>query len=180
MYACITCNTYKSDLSPPPQARAAGVRHFRPDTDFRSDHFELSGIRLNGKSPIGEFSIETIDLNRLKLRKLRDLRRRLTECDQMVAEGVRALRSFRLDELPPHIKGKAGATIATAVRAADRMVVEIDAILADYARSPFADDDPEAEARARERAANVRAWQELYPGAWRVRAGKSINRKRST
>ena len=169
MYACITCNVYKGDLSPPPSARAAGVRHFRPDTDVRSDHFELSGLRLNPKSPIGDFSIETIELNRLKLRKLRDLRRRLTKCDEMVSEGVRALRGFRLDDLPLDIKRKAAAAIAGAVQVAHQLATEIDEILIEYAHSPMADPDPEAERRAREKALKVRTWQALYPGVWRAR-----------
>jgi 5-methylcytosine-specific restriction endonuclease McrA len=184
MYSCITCNVYKGDLAPPPKALASGVRHFRPDHDARSDHFELNGVRLNPKSPIGEFSIETIELNRLKLRKLRDLRRRLANCDALVSEGVRALRRFRLDELPSHIKGKAAAAIGNAAKIADKMASEIDAILGDYARSPMADTDPEAEARAKERAANLRAWQQLYPGSWRARTdrtkrGRANSKRRS-
>lgn len=178
MYSCITCNLYKSDLSPTPSARAAGVRYFRPDTDFRSDHFELSGVRLNPKSAIGTFSIEAIELNRLKLRKLRDLRRRLTKCDEMVSDGVRALRLFRLDELPSDIKGKAATAIVGATKVAEKMVNEIDQILSDYARSPMADPDPDAEVRAKERAANLRAWQELYPGAWRSRKSKASSPRR--
>ena len=39
MYCCDTCNIYKNDITPPANARAAGVRYFRPDTDHRSDHF---------------------------------------------------------------------------------------------------------------------------------------------
>jgi 5-methylcytosine-specific restriction endonuclease McrA len=172
MYSCITCNVYKGDLAPPAAAIAAEVRHFRPDQDIRSDHFELSGVRLNPKSPIGEFSIETIELNRLKLRKLRDLRRRLADCDVLISEGVRALRRFRLDELPQHIKGKAASAISDAAKLADKMADEIDGILADYARSPMADVDEEAEARTKERAVRLRTWQQLYPGSWRARQDK--------
>ncbi|MGO9049119.1 MAG: HNH endonuclease [Xanthobacteraceae bacterium] len=178
MYACITCNRYKSDITPSPSALAAGIRYFRPDWDLRGDHFELSGLRLNPKSQIGDFSIEAIELNRLKLRKLRDLRRRLTACDVMVADGVRALMQFRLDELPREVKSKAAAAILDASKIADKMASEIDKILSNYARSPFADDDPEAEARAKERAANMREWQQLHPGTWRGRSVKSSAAKR--
>jgi HNH endonuclease len=178
MYSCNTCNVYKGDLSPPSAARAAGLRHFRPDRDQRSDHFQLSGVRLNPMSDIGEFSIETIELNRLKLRKLRDLRRRLTQCDEMVSDGVWALRHFQIDQLPSHIKGKAAAAIADAAKVAARIAGEIDEILSDYARSPFADPDPEAEAQAKARATQLRVWQALYPGSWRARDSKPSGTRR--
>ena len=94
MYACDECNKRKGDRSPPLAARANGFRFFRPDADTHTDHFQLNGMRLEGRTPIGEFSIAAIDLNRLSLRKLRDIRQRLTRCDELVAEGVLALRRF--------------------------------------------------------------------------------------
>lgn len=169
MYCCDTCNLYKGDLVPPPNARAEGVRYFRPDSDVRSDHFELSGVRLEAKSRVGQFSIDTIELNRAALRRLRNIRQRLHDCDQLVSEGVRALRQFRLDELPSTLKGSASATIANAANVAERMANEIDQLLSGYARSPLADIDPDAEARATDRARKINAWQALHPGAWRKR-----------
>jgi hypothetical protein len=80
MYSCDECNLRKGDRSPPPQARADGYRFFRPDRDLHEDHFRESARRLQGKSNVGHYSVEALDLNRLSLRRLREIRERLTEC----------------------------------------------------------------------------------------------------
>jgi HNH endonuclease len=72
MYACDPCNTRKGDRYPPLAARAEGVRFFRPDEDVHSDHFELTGVRLKGKSKTGEYTVVALDLNRYMLNKLRE------------------------------------------------------------------------------------------------------------
>ncbi len=171
MYACDCCNQRKGNRCPPPSARAAGIRFFRPDNDLRTDHFQLNGMRLDAKSEIGDYSIEAIDLNRLELRKLRDLRQRLTKCDELVAEGVLALRRFHIDQLPTQVKGNAARTIAGAIAMADRMAERIDALLLDYARSPLSEADPESEKHAMERGAKLNNWKTLYPGSWRAPQG---------
>ncbi|MGD0026527.1 MAG: HNH endonuclease [Xanthobacteraceae bacterium] len=168
MYACDTCNQLKGNRCPPPNARAAGLRFFRPDNDLYEDHFQLSGIRLNSKTKVGEFSIEAIDLNRQALRRLRDLRRRLTNCDEHVAAGILALRSFHMDQLPQPVKGSAARTVSQAIAVGERMADEIDALLRDHARSTLIDPDPESEKRAAERSRKMDAWKALHPGNWRA------------
>jgi hypothetical protein len=168
MYACDVCNQRKGNRNPPPGARAKGVRFFRPDKDVYSDHFVCSGIRLESKTNIGHYSIEAIDLNRLSLRKLRDIRKRLTDCYPLVAEGVLALRAIHIDRLPKHVKGSAAGTIVKAVLLADQMAEEIDGLLRRFARAPLIDPDPEAEKRAQERFANLNDLKILLPGTWRA------------
>jgi len=114
MYACDECNLRKGDRAPPEEARANGFRFFRPDHDVHCDHFGMKGVLLEPRSNTGHYSIEAIDLNRASLRKLRQIRDRLTACDQLVAAGVLGLRRLPIDQLPKHVKGTAAAAIARA------------------------------------------------------------------
>jgi HNH endonuclease len=168
MYSCNTCNVRKSDRCPPREARAEGYRFFRPDHDSHQEHFRQSGIRLEGKTNVGEFSIDALDLNRLSLRRLRDIRDRLTKCDQYVAQGVLGLRSFHLDQLPRSVKGSALRAILQAERLAKVLAENIDELLREHARSPLIDSDPDEEERAIERIAKLKQYQTLFPGSWRA------------
>ncbi|WP_340646158.1 HNH endonuclease [Phenylobacterium sp.] len=169
LYACDTCNIRKGDRYPPPDARDAGTRFFRPDEDLHSDHFELSGIRLKPKTETGDYSIEALDLNRLALRTLRELRLRLIKCNEHVLEGIRALRRYPLDQLPRHMKGQVHTYISNAQQMADQIADEIDSILRMNARSPLLDQDPDADKHAQERAARLAEIENLHPGVWRGR-----------
>jgi len=169
MYSCDECNSRKGDLCPPPDARTAGFRVFRPDHDAFGDHFEKSGLRLNSKSNTGYYSIEALDLNRALLRRLRELRERLDYCERFVAEGVAALRGFHIDQLPRGVKAQAARLIKQMVTLADKLENEIDDVLRDYARSPLDAPDPDGEKRAAERAKILSDLKIMYPGAWRGR-----------
>jgi hypothetical protein len=168
MYCCDECNARKGDRCPPESARAGGYRFFRPDIDEHVDHFELSGLRINPKTKVAEYTIEALDLNRTALRRLRDLRTRLTECEEAVAQGVLALRSAHLDRLPVQIKGKINRAIADARSVADKMANEIDDLLRAYAKSDLVDPDPESHERAKERDRRLGAMKVVYPGSWRA------------
>ena len=111
MYCCDPCNTYKGDRCPPLAARQDGQRFFRPDVDRFSDHFQLNGIRLIEKSVTGYFTIQALELNRSSLRRLRQIREKLSHCATLVEQGVRGLRNFPLDLLPKNIKGAAARAI---------------------------------------------------------------------
>ncbi len=170
MYCCDECNSRKGDRCPPPDARANGIRFLRPDLDYWRDHFERNGHRLEPMSNVGSFSIDAIDLNRQLLRKLRSLRERLTKCDEHIAEGILALRRFRIDRLPPQVKALAVRYISQAIDASNEMASDIDLLLGEYARSPLLDVEsgPELEARTRERQARLKKTEALYPGNWRT------------
>jgi HNH endonuclease len=167
MYSCDQCNTLKGDRCPKPSARADGYRFFRPDQDVYQEHFQKNGVRLESKTNVGYYSIQTLDLNRLALRRLREIRERLTKCDRLVAEGIFGLRHLHIDKLPQSIKGNAARAILQATNVADRIANDIDALLREHARSPLVDPDPEADSRAKDRARNLGDLQVLHPGAWR-------------
>lgn len=173
MYCCGECNLRKSDLTPPESAREAGFRFFRPDEDWFGDHFDAKFIsgehHLTGKSPVGTFSIEYLDLNRQWLLKLRRIRRELLECVAFTGHGVNALRTFPIDRLPPAIKGKAREAISRSIAAIELVEDRVDDLLREIAASPLLDEDEGAAKREKERAQALRRHEALYPGAWRGR-----------
>lgn len=170
MYACDECNQRKGDRCPPPEAQTSGHRFFRPDQDLHHEHFEKAGNELESKTNIGYYTINAIDLNRLTLRRLRDIRSRLINCDKFIVEGIAALRRFHIDRLPPDIKLQAAKSIGNAVKMAESMAKGIDAVLRDYAKSHLIDSeqDQELDARTAERIVNLKKIEGLYPGAWRA------------
>lgn len=174
MYCCTVCNERKGDRSPPESARVESYRFFRPDQDIFHLHFEMRGIRLMSKSNIGTYTIEALDLNRAGLRKLRQIRERLTNCDQLVAEGIRGLLSFPIDRLPKHIRGKAAFAIQRATHADDALGQKIDALLRDYARSALIDPDPDTQERIKARKERLKHIEGLHPGAWRAPRSKKV------
>ncbi len=169
MYSCDECNRLKSDIAPPANALLEGHRFFRPDNDPWDHHFVSSGQRLNSKSNVGEFSIESLDLNRQSLRRLRDLRARLHECDAHIAKGIAGLRRFKIDQLPAPVRARAVSAIKSLANGADDMAENVDAVLKNAARSPLLDPDDEKPERRASRASHFDRLKGLYPGRWRGR-----------
>jgi hypothetical protein len=171
MYACDECNLRKGDRYPPAGARVAGYRFFRPDHDFRDEHFEQSDLRLEPKTKTGQFSIEALDLNRHSLRRLRDIRDRLLGALQSVEAGVLMLRRFPIDQLPPPIRGRVIRAVRQAENTQAKIMDEVDTLLREYARSPLLDQEDVvgAEARRRERLDSLKSIEALHPGVWRGR-----------
>jgi hypothetical protein len=168
MYCCGECNLRKGDRCPPANARAEGIRFFRPDTDKFGDHFDLNDIRLEPVSPTGDYTIHALDLNRAMLRKLRGLRRRQELAHEAIAAGIRALRDVSIDRLPKEIRGRAASAIANAQKAANDIDKEIDDLLCRYAESPLIDLPEDSQAQ-KERANRLKELQAMIPGAWRGR-----------
>lgn len=169
MYACDSCNMRKGVRSPPAEARAAGHRFFRPDEDHREDHFKLSDLRVEAVSNTGAYSIDALDLNRLNLQKIRKIRRRLRNCDELIEAGVLALIKLPIDRLPPDVRGKTYGEIKQALTLVDEMEGEIDSLLRQFARSELIDPDQETGKRGKERLARLKATEALFPGAWSKR-----------
>lgn len=177
IYSCDECNSRKSDLTPPPAAREAGFEFFRPDKHSWEDHFKSDETRVNGASPVGEFSTEMLDLNRQQLRRLRDIRKRLHQCDEIVAGGILALRRFKIDQLPPSIKGSAFKLIRQMPGIAEEAMQQIDEVLKQASRSPLVDEDADKAARMATRAEHLAAAKALFPGVWRGRERKAAKVK---
>jgi 5-methylcytosine-specific restriction endonuclease McrA len=167
MYACVPCNTYKSDRVPSDKARAAGVRFFRPDQDKYGDHFERNDRLLKHKTPIGEFTILACFLNRGTLQKIRDVRDRLSACDESVQASLKKIGEIRIDQLPVSIRGRAVKYIRDAEAHGDKIPEMIDEFLRNMAKSHLLDSDPEADSKAAVRQKDLKHLEGLHPGRWR-------------
>jgi HNH endonuclease len=178
MYACETCNGFKSDRTTPLEARAHGCRFFRADQDLRSDHFERHGTEVTHKTNVGFFTIEALDLNRQTLRRIRELRERLSECDQYVVDGILSLRSYPVDTLPVEIRVRALKKIEEARDAAEDIQTAIDMLLRDFAKSELIDPDKDSAERAAARKANLKELEGMHPGAWRAPRKRKAQKKR--
>ncbi len=172
MYACDECNRLKSDLITPPAAVAAGYRFYRPDADIWSEHFQSSGQRINHVTNVGEFSIEALDLNRQSLRRLRDIRARLSSCNEQIVKGVLGLRRFRIDQLPAGVRSRAKAMIAALEAGAESSADKVDDVLREAAQSPLLDPDLDRAERRNEWRSNLDNLKVLYPGVWRGRQSR--------
>jgi hypothetical protein len=169
MWACDECNRRKGDRTPPQKAREDGYRFFRPDEDVYLDHFHRDGFNVVPDTNVGYYSLEALDLNRQGLRRLRELRLRLSDCDEAVTAGILALSRFPIDRLPNHIKGPALRAIKQLKDARQGTIDAIEALLRDHAKSPLIDEDAEADERATERAKKLKETEALYPGLdWRA------------
>ncbi|QWW67956.1 HNH endonuclease [Rhizobium sp. WYJ-E13] len=173
MWACDECNTRKGSRSPPESARSEGLRYFRPDEDYREEHFERTGLRLKGLTQPGDFTIEAVDLNRANLRRLREMRVRIGECDEAVSGGIMALINFPIDRLPPEIRSKVANMAKRFSDAQAEQAQSIDDILRERAHSPFLDEVDDA-AEQNQRKARLREYEALYPDAWRRTRKESL------
>jgi len=120
VYSCEECNTFKGDRNPSASARAKGRRFFNPDTDVRADHFHINGEIVAALTEVGDFSIEFLDLNRLSLRRIRAIRRRLYDAHEHILDGLRALKSIPLDQVPPEYRMRAKRNMEILERVAER------------------------------------------------------------
>ncbi len=168
MYACDTCNMNKGARVVPATAKTDGIRFFRPDVDRYVDHFTRSGLRISALSKLADFTIDALELNRLGLRRLREIRSRLAHCEEMVLAGIRALTRFRVDQLPPEIRKSAIDAIKQIDGTQLAIAAAINDVLRDHARSPLLDnDDDPAEKRARLK--RLKGTEALYPDTlWRA------------
>jgi hypothetical protein len=181
MWSCDTCNTYKGDRSPPESAREQGYRFFRPVHDVHLDHFELENNKLTHVSNTGFFTIEALDLNRDSLLRLRDIRKRIYECNEMVVSGLALLSRFPIDRLPTNIRGPALRAINSMKEAYSKMSDDIDEMLRERLRSHLLDEDVNAPARATRRKEALQDLEGLHPGTWRApRKPRAIKDKNST
>lgn len=168
LYCCDECNTRKGTQALSEAVRRLGIRLFRPDRDARDEHLVTTELRVEGKTAIGEYTVDAVALNRSSLRRLREIRRRLTACSEFVSEGVLGLREFPLDALPREIKSRAFNAVKEATAAVDVVVNEIDDLLRSASRSPLDGGELTLEEvrENKERLKRVKNVQALYPENW--------------
>jgi len=152
-WSCSACNKSKSDVWFSADLREAGHRVIRIDEEHPSDHFELSGHRLEGKTQVGETTINVVRLNRKPLRDLRKTREKLRVGSEMVMDGVRTLMGANLDDLPVESRRALLAMRNRLTREVDTVCADILDLIRVVAASPNLDEDPGADEDRRVRKA---------------------------
>ncbi len=180
MCSCECCNRNKSDLDPPAEARAEGKRFVKADEEVYDEQFNVKGNLLTGKTPVGEFSVEMLELNRPTLQNLRSLRRELYECEELVRAGVFGLLDFGIDQLPSGLRARALSTKRAVPKIQADFESAIDDALTGFARSDLLDAEADAdlEAHLEERRKSLKELRGLYPFSWRGRDKKKARERK--
>ena len=100
-WVCSVCNGNKSDYFPSPERLALCYRFYRPDWDNFADTFSVAEFRLEPLSLVGEFSIRMLMLNHGGLKRLREVRARMTADANTIAQGLLSLTNRALDRVSP-------------------------------------------------------------------------------
>jgi 5-methylcytosine-specific restriction endonuclease McrA len=165
MYACSPCNERKGDRCPPAEARENGHRFFRADEEPRAAHFDIQGKEIKHLTNVGEFTIKVLDLNSERLQLIRDVRNRMSKCLPLVAEGILALRSYPIDQLPAYIRTRALRAIDEMTDFAASMQEDTDAVLMSFAKSDVIDPDETSDDRTKKREEYMKGLNALYPNS---------------
>lgn len=157
MWACAPCNLKKSNIWPSTELQSRGYRFLRPDLDSFEEHLELVDVRLTGKTKAGEYTIETLYLNRQALRQIRAARQELARSAQAIAQGLQALLSHRLETLKPDLRARFARArdLAQKQHAGLKDTVSPAAVRV-LNHSPLLDPDPEARASTARRRAYLK------------------------
>jgi len=131
----------------------------------RGEHFRTNGQRVESLTSVGKFTITALSLNRLSLRRIRDMRSRLAESLDFVNEGIAALRGLPADQIPPGIRARAMRMVQDAVKMQRELSGDIDAVLEAYAKSALltADGIEETERQRTARAEELKRIEGMYP-----------------
>lgn len=167
MYSCDECNIRKGDRAPTKGMRDSGIRFFRPDVDAYAESFQRAGLLLSGLTAIAEYTIDAVDLNRLNLRRLREIRMRLADCEQLISLGIRGLRTVRIDRMPREVRKTVQDALAKFEESATAIAAAIEEVLRRHARSPYLDEDPDREAARRDRLKKLRGTEARFAKAIR-------------
>ncbi len=151
MYSCEKCNQYKSDFYPTVEHLARGCFVLRPDKDDVSVHYVANGIRIEDKTVTGRFNIELLELNRMQLRRVREIREELWQAKEYIAFGIRELGRVSIDQLDPRVRAQFLRVRKEFLDKEKYLWGQWAALLRGFGRSPLLDPDPEKKDRAKTR-----------------------------
>jgi len=149
MYSCQICNRWKLNLWPTEDMAKDGIRFVRPDKDDPDDHYELNDVYLVAKTSAGEFTRKCLNLDSLRLRKLRKIRAEHTDSNKQILFGILALSKCPFDMLPSHLKAQFLRKLHEIKQYASQIQKHVDFRL--LGRSKLLDPDPDRAKAASER-----------------------------
>ncbi len=151
MYSCEKCNSFKTDFFPDDNQVSKGYVIIRPDESNPSNHFKIKGILLTGITPTGEFNIDWLNLNRLQLKKLREIRNKLSKSREFIAFGLKLLASARIDRLKPNERAVFLNIIKQFKNRELKIITSFQELAEKIAKSVLLDEDPEKKTRLERR-----------------------------
>ncbi len=100
MWSCEKCNGAKSDYFPSTEQQRKNYVVMRSDEEDPSAHYRVEDFQLKGIDNKGEFNIERLNLNRLMLRELRQIRAKMWEANGFIINGILEIQRIGIDALP--------------------------------------------------------------------------------
>ena len=147
MWSCRICNRNKADFNPDEDDKIKGNVVLRPDHDDPEDHLTLEYFSYKAKTHTGEFNIHRLDLNRLQLRRIREIRERLFDAKSYIAFGIRQLRSLKIDKIERRKRYSFSILKKKFLERHGQVVDSIDTFLKNFSKSILLDEDPEKQKR---------------------------------
>ncbi|MBL8625025.1 MAG: HNH endonuclease [Myxococcales bacterium] len=158
-WSCEPCNNKKGDFWPPPEMVAQGKRLIRIDREDPACHFrpEAADVRrVEGITPIGAVTVLALDLNSLRMRRIREIRSRYGVADRFITNGLRLLANARLDQLEPEVRVLLLKLRASLLEASEIAPDAIAEVIRRKNRSELIDRDPEQGKRNQARLKQLR------------------------
>jgi len=115
----------------------------RPDKHDPRDHLKLNGIRLDALTHTGQFNIRIMRLNNLRMRRLRELRERLSYANDIIAFGLIQLSTMSIDRFKGTYRLKILALRDKILGRKLEIDQCADEIIREKCKSPFVDPDPD-------------------------------------
>jgi hypothetical protein len=182
MLSCQPCNRNKDDYFPDESGYSNGHYVINPDEDDPRSHFQLQEDQLQPTTSTGEFNEVLLDLNRMPLQRIRELRRRLYESSDYIAFGVSELLRLNIDILPPEIRGKFLSTRRTFDSKYTSSQELLEEVIRAISQSPLIDPDLEKSERLKKRKQYLRDvkainYDSKLPETTNAKKGTKLKRK---
>jgi hypothetical protein len=159
------CNVLKTSVPPLDQ-----LKIIRIDIEDSSRHLELtSGFKIRHLTPIGRHNILVLELNRLALRRLRELRDQLQYDKQLIEHGMRIIKRVQIDLLPQSVRGAFLKHRQQMLSKTEIIEEQIGEFIQNRCRSPLIDPDPDLSTRKREKLEYLRSIGVMLPNQRRGR-----------
>ncbi|MGM0601268.1 MAG: HNH endonuclease [Candidatus Rifleibacteriota bacterium] len=131
LWSCERCNKKKLSFYPGKDGRLKGMCLYRPDRFWPNDHFEMQDeVLLKSKTRnIGNFTIDRLDLNGWRLRRVRGLRKKHLKLKRFTQSGPRIFKEILREGKADKIY--AGMALIKELKKYEKQFLEIIQVLAE-------------------------------------------------
>lgn len=135
----------------------------RPDQHIHWEHLELDKYIMKGKTHTGDFNIHRLELNRRNLRRLREIRERISDAKDFIAFGIRKLSKYSVDRIKRQKRYEFLLLRQKFLDRESQLSGSLDSILRRFAKSPYLDEDPDKKKRLKRRREYLKKQKALEP-----------------